>query len=311
MSLVTSKELFQKSYKKYAIGAFNISNMELIQGIMKALNELRSPAILQVTKGARNYAGSLYIKNLIKAASEQYPDIPLVLHLDHGENFEICKAAIDDGFTSVMIDASHHSFEKNVNITKEVVEYAHDKGVVVEAELGRLSGVEDHVNVSEKDAVFTDPSQAQEFIEKTGCDSLAIAIGTSHGAYKFKGIPYLDLARLDQIVKSIPSSYPLVLHGASSILKNYVETINLYGGHLNPDSNGVPEELLKQATQKGICKINIDTDLRLAFTASIRETFSKSPEEFDPRFYLKQAREAIYQVVKHKIENILGSANTI
>jgi fructose-bisphosphate aldolase class II len=311
MALVTSGELFKKAYKKYAIGAFNVNNMEIIQGIMKALEETNSPAILQVSKGAAAYAGLLYIKHLMRAATEEYPDIPVVLHLDHGDSFDTCKTCIDNGFSSVMIDASHYPFEENIKITKQVVDYAHERGVVVEAELGRLSGIEEHVDVNEKDACFTDPTQAKEFIERTGCDSLAIAIGTSHGAYKFKGTPSLDLDRLDQIVSNIDPYYPLVLHGASSVLEEYVQKINQYGGQLEQGAKGVPETLLKEATKRGICKINIDTDIRLAFTAIVRQSLVENPSEFDPRFYLKKARDAVTQMVKHKIIHVLGSSNTL
>jgi fructose-bisphosphate aldolase class II len=263
--------------------------------------------ILQVSAGARKYASPIYLKKLVEAAVQD-SGLDIVLHLDHGENFEICKQCVDDGFTSVMIDASHLPFEENIRVTKEVVEYAHAHGVVVEAELGRLAGVEDAVNVSEKDASFTDPDQAVEFVERTGIDSLAIAIGTSHGAYKFKGEPRLDFERLDIITKKLPG-FPLVLHGASSVLPEFVELCNKYGGEI-PGAQGVPEDMLRKAAKSGVCKINIDTDLRLAMTAAIRKHFVEHPGDFDPRKYLGPAREAIKGMVQHKIRNVLGSSNT-
>lgn len=309
MPLVTSKELFKKAYEgKYAIGAFNVNNMEIIQGIVEAAKEERSPLILQVSAGARKYANPIYLKKLVEAAVED-SNLPIVLHLDHGEDFEVCKQCIDDGFTSVMIDASHHPFEENIEITKRVVEYAHSKGVVVEAELGRLAGVEDAVNVSDKDATYTDPEQAAEFVEKTGVDSLAIAIGTSHGAYKFKGEPSLDFERLKEIQRLLPD-FPLVLHGASTVLPEFVALCNQYGGNI-PGAQGVPEEMLRQATQLGVCKINIDTDLRLAMTAAIRKDVVDNPGNFDPRKYLGAGRTAIKEMVQHKIKNVLGSNNSI
>ncbi len=309
MPLVTSKEMFQKAYQgKYAIGAFNVNNMEIIQGIVDAAKEEKSPVILQVSAGARKYAKPAYLKKLVEAAIID-SDLPIVLHLDHGEDFEICKQCIDDGFTSVMIDASHHPFEENIKITRQVVEYAHSKGVVVEAELGRLAGVEDAVNVSEKDASYTDPHQAAEFVEKTGVDSLAIAIGTSHGAYKFKGDPNLDFARLQQIATLLPN-FPLVLHGASTVLPEFVELCNKYGGQI-PGAQGVPEEMIRQASKLGVCKVNIDTDLRLAMTAAIRKDLIENPTNFDPRKYLTSGRSAIQNMVKHKIAYVLGSSNTI
>lgn len=309
MPLVTSKEMFQKAYQgKYAIGAFNVNNMEIIQGIVDAAKEEKSPVILQVSAGARKYAKPAYLKKLVEAAIID-SDLPIVLHLDHGEDFEICKQCIDDGFTSVMIDASHHPFEENIKITRQVVEYAHSKGVVVEAELGRLAGVEDAVNVSEKDASYTDPHQAAEFVEKTGVDSLAIAIGTSHGAYKFKGDPNLDFARLQQIATLLPN-FPLVLHGASTVLPEFVELCNRYGGQI-PGAQGVPEEMIRQASKLGVCKVNIDTDLRLAMTAAIRKDLTENPTNFDPRKYLTSGRSAIQSMVKHKIAYVLGSSNTI
>ncbi|KAB3531624.1 class II fructose-1,6-bisphosphate aldolase [Alkaliphilus pronyensis] len=309
MPLVTSTDLFKRAYDgKYAIGAFNVNNMEIIQGIVDAAKEAKSPVILQVSAGARKYAKPAYLKKLVEAAIID-TDLPIVLHLDHGEDFDICKQCIDDGFTSVMIDASHHSFEENIEITKRVVDYAHNKGVVVEAELGRLAGIEDDVNVSEKDASYTDPDQAVEFVERTGVDSLAIAIGTSHGAYKFKGDPKLDFARLEKIT-SLLNGYPLVLHGASTVLPEYVDLCNKYGGNI-PGAQGVPEEMLKQAAQYGVCKINIDTDLRLAMTAAIRKSLKEDPGNFDPRKYLGLGRTAIKDMVLHKITNVLGSSCTL
>lgn len=310
MPLVGTTEMFKKAYDgHYAIGAFNVNNMEIIQGIMAAAKEKQSPVILQASEGARNYAGQEYIVGLIKIALQDYPEIPTALHLDHGSSFEICKACIDGGFTSVMYDGSKHSFEENVRITKEVVAYAHDKGVVVEAELGRLAGVEDLVSVDAKDAIFTDPDQAAEFVELTGCDSLAIAIGTSHGAYKYSGEPYLDYERLEKVGQLLPD-YPIVLHGASTVIPEFVEKCNQFGGKVL-GAKGVPEEMLRKAARMAVCKINIDTDIRLAMTAAIRESIFKNPENFDPRGYLKSAREAVRQMVMHKIEAVVGSANTI
>lgn len=310
MALVTTTEMFKKAYEgHYAIGAFNVNNMEIIQGIMEAAKEKQSPVILQASEGARNYAGQEYIVGLVKIALEQYPEIPTALHLDHGSSYEICKACIDGGFTSVMYDGSKHSFEENIRVTKEIVEYAHDKGVVVEAELGRLAGVEDLVSVDAKDAIFTDPDEAAEFVERTGCDSLAIAIGTSHGAYKYKGDPYLDYGRLEKIGKLLPN-YPIVLHGASTVIPEFVESCNKYGGKVL-DAKGVPEDMLRKAATMSVCKINIDTDIRLAMTSAIRESLFNNPENFDPRGYLKPAREAVKQMVIHKIEAVLGSDHTI
>lgn len=307
MPLVTSKELFSRAYNgKFAIGAFNVNNMEIIQGIVDAAQEERAPLILQVSAGARKYAKPIYLKKLVEAAVEE-SGLPIVLHLDHGESFDICKQCIDDGFTSVMIDASHYPFEENIAITKKVVEYAHDKGVVVEAELGRLAGIEDAVNVSEKDATFTNPDEAAEFVDKTGVDSLAIAIGTSHGAYKFKGKPQLDFERLQQIAKLMPG-FPIVLHGASTVLPEFVELCNKYGGDI-PGAQGVPEEMLRKAASLGVCKINIDTDLRLALTAAIRRNLTENPSNFDPRKYLGDGRSAIKEMVRHKIVNVLGCNN--
>jgi fructose-bisphosphate aldolase class II len=309
MPLVTTKEMFKKAYEgNYAIGAFNVNNMEIIQGIVDAAKAERSAVILQVSAGARKYASHIYLMKLVEAAVED-TGLPIALHLDHGEDFEICKACIDGGFTSVMIDGSKHSFEDNIALTKRVVEYAHERGVVVEAELGKLAGVEDDVKVDAKDAIYTDPDQAVEFVERTGVDSLAIAIGTSHGAYKFKGVPKLDFERLEKISKLLPN-FPLVLHGASTVLPEFVELCNKYGGKVD-GAQGVPENLLRQAAQLGICKINIDTDLRLAMTASIRKHLVENPGDFDPRQYLKPARAAIQEMVAHKIRNVLGSSNSI
>ena len=304
MPLVTSIEMFKKAYEGgYAVGAFNVNNMEIIQGITEAAKEENAPLILQVSAGARKYAKHVYLMKLIEAAIED-TGLNICLHLDHGEDFEICKSCIDGGFTSVMIDGSKYSFEENIALTKKVVEYAHDKGVVVEAEIGKLAGVEDDVNVAAHDATYTDPDQAVEFIEKTGCDSLAIAIGTSHGAYKFKGEPKLRFDILEKITNLKPG-FPIVLHGASTVLPEFVELCNKYGGKL-PGAQGVPEEMLRKAGKMGVCKINIDTDLRLAMTASIRKHFAEKPEDFDPRQYLKPAREAIKEMVRHKITNVLN-----
>jgi fructose-bisphosphate aldolase class II len=305
MPLVGTKEMFVRANKEgYAIGAFNVNDMEILQGIVDAAKEENSPLILQVSAGARKYARPGYLIHLVKAAEED-TGLPIALHLDHGEDFEICKSCVDGGFTSVMIDASRLPFEENIKETKRVVEYAHAKGVVVEAELGKLSGIEDAVNVSEADAKFTNPEQAAEFVKRTGCDSLAVAIGTSHGAYKFKGEAKLDFNRLEQIMKNLPDKYPLVLHGASSVPQYLVEKCNKYGGKM-PGAQGVPEEMLRKAAAMGVAKINIDTDLRLAMTATIREIFVTKPEEFDPRKYLGPARDAIKEVVKHKIKDVLG-----
>jgi len=305
MPLVTSKEMFKKAYEGgYAIGAFNINNMEIVQAIVEAAYEEKSPVILQASAGARKYAGPIYIKKLAEAAVAMYPELPIVIHLDHGETFEICKECIDDGFTSVMIDGSKLPFEENIKLTKKVVDYAHSKGVVVEAELGKLAGVEDNIKVSEREATFTDPDQAVEFVERTGIDSLAIAIGTSHGAYKFKGEPRLDFERLKTIAEKL-KGFPLVLHGASSVPQYIVERANNYGGKID-NARGVPEDMLRKSAQMGICKINIDTDLRLAMTATIREQLAKDPKEFDPRKYLGPARDAVKEIVKHKIRNVLG-----
>ena len=294
--------MFERAYKEgYAIGAFNVNNMEIIQGIMEAGAEEKAPLILQVSAGARKYAGQHYIVKLIEAGLLE-ADLPVVLHLDHGADFDICKSCVDGGFTSVMIDGSHHSFEENIAVTKRVVEYAHDHGVWVEAELGRLAGVEE--DVSSEHSIYTDPDQAVEFVERSGCDSLAIAIGTSHGAYKFKGEAKLDFERLEKIGSLMPG-YPLVLHGASSVPQEFVEMCNTYGGKV-AGAAGVPEELLRRAAGMAICKINIDTDIRLAMTASIRKQLVEHPEEFDPRGYLKPARQAVKDMVQHKIKHVLG-----
>lgn len=304
MSLVTTKEMFKKAYEgNYAVGAFNVNNMEIIQGIVDAAKQENAPLILQVSAGARKYANPIYLRKLVEAAIED-SGLDICLHLDHGEDFEICKQCIDDGFSSVMIDGSKHPFEENIALTKRVVEYAHSKGVVVEAELGKLAGVEDAINVSAKDATYTDPDQAAEFVARTGVDSLAIAIGTSHGAYKFKGDPSLDFERLQAISNLLPN-FPLVLHGSSSVPREFVELCNKYGGQI-PGAAGVPEEMLRHASQMGVCKINIDTDLRLAMTACIRQLFVENPSEFDPRKYLGPARTAIKDMVAHKMRNVLG-----
>ncbi len=309
MPLVTSTEMFRKAaLGGYAVGAFNVNNMEIIQGIVEAAKEEKSPLILQVSAGARKYANPIYLRKLVEAAVED-SGLDIVLHLDHGEDFEICKMCIDDGFTSVMIDGSKYPFEENIALTKQVVEYAHARGVVVEAELGKLAGVEDDVNVSHKDATFTDPDEAAEFVERTGVDSLAIAIGTSHGAYKFKGEPRLDFARLEKITHLLPNT-PLVLHGASTVLPEFVELCNKYGGDI-PGAQGVPEDMIRQAATLGVCKVNIDTDLRLAMTAAIRRLIVENPKEFDPRKYLAPARTAIQNMVQHKIRNVLGSSNRL
>lgn len=309
MPLVTTREMFADAYKGgYAVGAFNVNNMEIIQGIVEAAKIEKAPLILQVSAGARKYASPIYLKKLVEAAVED-SGLPIALHLDHGDSFDICKSCVDGGFSSVMIDASHHPFEENIRLTKEVVDYAHERGVVVEAELGRLAGVEDAVNVSAKDASYTDPDQAVEFVERTGVDSLAIAIGTSHGAYKFKGDPQLDFERLEKISKLLPN-FPLVLHGASTVLPEFVKKCNEFGGKID-GAQGVPEEMLLRAGKLGVCKINIDTDLRLAMTAAIREYLALHPEHFDPRQYLGPARQAIQEMVQHKIKDVLNCSNRI
>ncbi len=309
MPLVTSTEMFKKAYEgKYAVGAFNVNNMEIIQGIIEAAKIEQVPLILQVSAGARKYASHIYLMKLVEAAVED-SGLPICLHLDHGEDFEICKACVDGGFTSVMIDGSKHSFEENIELTKRVVDYAHNKGVVVEAELGKLAGVEDAVKVAAADATYTDPDQAVEFVERTGVDSLAIAIGTSHGAYKFKGKPELDFARLEKISNLLPN-FPLVLHGASTVIPSFVKECNKYGGQLD-GAQGVPEDMLLKAGTFGVCKINIDTDLRLAMTASVRKHLAEHPGDFDPRQYLKPARQAIQDMVAHKIRNVLNCSNRL
>ena len=306
MSIVTSQEMFAKAYAGgYAIGAFNVNNMEIIQGITEAAAELKAPLILQVSKGARAYANRTYLMKLVEAAVIE-TGLPICLHLDHGDSFEICKSCIDDGFTSVMIDASSKPFAENIALTRQVVEYAHDHGVVVEAELGTLAGIEDEVKVSAEDSSYTRPEEVEEFVEKTGCDSLAIAIGTSHGAYKFKPgtKPQLRFDVLEEVEKRLPE-FPIVLHGSSSVPQEFVEKINKYGGNM-PGAIGVPEDQLRKAASMAVCKINIDSDLRLAMTASIREHFALYPADFDPRQYLKPARAAIKTLVAHKIVDVLG-----
>lgn len=307
MPLVTTKEMFEKSMKEgFAIGAFNINNMEIIQGIVDAAQKQNSPVILQASSGAIKYARIKYLMKMVEAAVEE-TNIPIAIHLDHGPDFETCKMCIDNGFTSVMIDGSKYSFEENVALTKKVVDYAHERGVVVEAELGQLAGIEDDVNVSEEDAKYTDPDQAKEFVERTGCDSLAIAIGTSHGAYKFKGEARLRMDILKQVKEKIPNT-PIVLHGASTVIPELVETCNSYGGDI-PGAKGVPDEILHEASLSGVSKINVDTDLRLAFTGEIRKSLAENPSAFDPRKYLTPAREKITEVVGHKIKDVFGSSN--
>ena len=309
MALVTTKEMFEKSMKEhFAIGAFNINNMEFIQAITEAANEANSPVILQVSSSAIKYATLPYLKKMVEAAVET-TNIPIALHLDHGPDFETCKMCIDNGFTSVMIDGSKYDFEENVRVTKEVVDYAHSKGVVVEAELGKLAGVEDDVNVAEDDARYTDPDQAYEFVKRTGCDSLAIAIGTSHGAYKFKGEARLRFDILAKVKEKLPNT-PIVLHGASSVVPELVEMCNNNGGNI-PGAKGCPDEMLKQAGENGVSKINVDTDLRLAMTAQVRRVFNEEPSVFDPRKYLGAAREEIKKTVSHKINDVFCSANKV
>ena len=322
MPLVTSTEMFKKAYDGgYAIGAFNVNNMEIVQGITEAAGELRSPVILQVSKGARAYANHTYLVKLVEAAIIENPDIPIVLHLDHGDSFELCKSCIDGGFTSVMIDMSSKPFEENIAITKQVVEYAHAHGVVVEAELGTLAGVEDEVVVESGKESYTKPEEVEEFVSRTGCDSLAIAIGTSHGAYKFTpaqctrnedGIlvpPPLRFDVLEEVTKRLPG-FPIVLHGSSSVPQEFVEMVNKYGGNM-PDAIGIPEDQLREAARSAVCKINIDSDIRLAMTGNIRKYFAEHPDHFDPRQYLKPARQAVKDMVAHKIVNVLGSDNKI
>ena len=317
MALVTTTEMFKKAYDGgYAIGAFNVNNMEIVQGITEACQEEKAPVILQVSKGARAYANHNYLVKLVEAAVICCPDIPIALHLDHGPDFETCKACVDGGFTSAMIDASSKPFEENIEITRKVVEYAHDHGVVVEAELGTLAGIEDDVKVAAHAASYTRPEEVEEFVTKTGCDSLAIAIGTSHGAYKFKpeqctrnekGIlvpPPLRFDVLEEVSRRLPG-FPIVLHGSSSVPREFVDKINKFGGKM-PDAIGIPEEELRHAAQLSVCKINIDSDIRLAITASIREHFAEHPDHFDPRQYLKPARQAVKDMVTHKLINVLG-----
>ena len=312
MPLVTSKEMFKKAYDGgYAIGAFNVNNMEIVQGITAAANELRAPVILQASAGARKYANSIYLVKLVEAAVELYPDLPIVLHLDHGPDFATCKSCVDSGFTSVMIDYSSKPFEENIEVSRAVAEYAHAHGAVVEAELGTLSGIEDDVHVADDKAMYTDPAQVEEFVTKTGVDSLAIAIGTSHGAYKFKPgtNPQLRFDVLEEVTKRLPG-FPIVLHGASSVPQEYVKIINENGGALK-DAIGVPEDQLRQAARSAVCKINIDSDLRLGMTAGIRKHLLEHPDHFDPRQYLTDGRTNVYEIVRHKIVDVLGCDNKI
>lgn len=312
MPLVTTTEMFKKAYDGgYAIGAFNVNNMEIVQGITEACRETKSPVILQVSKGARAYANHTYLVKLVEAALLECPEIPVALHLDHGPDFETCKACIDGGFTSVMIDGSSKSFEDNIALTRQVVDYAHAHGVVVEAELGVLAGIEDDVKVSAEDSSYTKPEEVEEFVSRTGCDSLAIAIGTSHGAYKFKPgtDPHLRFDVLHEIEKKLPG-FPIVLHGASSVPQEFVAMINKYGGNM-PGAIGVPEDQLREAARSAVCKINIDSDIRLAMTATIRQFLAEHPDKFDPREYLKPARQAVKDMVHHKIVDVLGSNNRI
>ena len=312
MPLVTTTEMFKKAYAGgYAIGAFNVNNMEIVQGITEACSEQKSPVILQVSKGARAYANHTYLMKLVEAAVIENPDLPIALHLDHGPDFETCKSCIDGGFTSVMIDGSSLAFEENIALSKKVVEYAHDHGVVVEAELGTLAGIEDDVKVSAADSSYTRPEDVQEFVERTGCDSLAIAIGTSHGAYKFKPgtDPKLRFDILEEVSRRLPG-FPIVLHGSSSVPQEFVNIINKYGGNM-PGAIGVPEEQLRKAAGMAVCKINIDSDIRLAITATIRQYMAEHPDHFDPRQYLKPARQAVKDMVAHKLVHVLGSNNKI
>jgi len=307
MPLVTTKEMFEKSMKEgFAIGAFNVNNMEIIQAIVDAASKENSPVILQASSSAIKYARPTYLRKMVEAAVEE-TNIPIALHLDHGPDFETCKACIDAGFTSVMIDGSKYDFEENIAITKKVVDYAHERGVVVEAELGKLAGIEDEVNVSADDAMYTDPEQAKEFVERTGCDSLAIAIGTSHGAYKFKGEAKLRFDILAKIKELIPNT-PIVLHGASTVIPELVDMCNQFGGNI-PGAKGVPDEILNEASRSGVSKINVDTDLRLAMTGAIRKAFAEDPSAFDPRKYLTPARDLIEKTVEHKIKNVFCSSN--
>ena len=308
MPLVTTKEMFEKSMKEgFAIGAFNVNNMELIQGIVDAAAENNSPVILQASSSAIKYARINYLMKMVEAAVEEHPNIPIAIHLDHGPDFETCKMCVDNGFTSVMFDGSKYDFEENIRLTKEVVDYAHAHGVVVEAELGKLAGIEDDVNVSASDAMYTDPAQAEEFVRRTEVDSLAIAIGTSHGAYKFKGEAKLRFDILKQIKERIPNT-PIVLHGASTVIPELVNMCNEYGGNI-PGAKGVPDEILHEASISGVSKINVDTDLRLAMTAGIRKVFVEDPSAFDPRKYLTPARELVKETVSHKMKDVFGSAN--
>ena len=308
MPLVTTKEMFEKSMKEgFAIGAFNVNNMELIQGIVDAAAENNSPVILQASSSAIKYARINYLMKMVEAAVEEHPNIPIAIHLDHGPDFETCKMCVDNGFTSVMFDGSKYDFEENIRLTKEVVDYAHAHGVVVEAELGKLAGIEDDVNVSASDAMYTDPALAEEFVRRTGVDSLAIAIGTSHGAYKFKGEAKLRFDILKQIKERIPNT-PIVLHGASTVIPELVNMCNEYGGNI-PGAKGVPDEILHEASISGVSKINVDTDLRLAMTAGIRKVFVEDPSAFDPRKYLIPARELVKETVSHKMKDVFGSAN--
>ena len=304
MPLINPKEMFAAAYAGgYAIGAFNVNNMEIIQGIMEGATAEKSPVILQVSAGARKYANHTYLMKLIEAAVET-SGLPIAVHLDHGPDFETCKSCIDGGFTSVMVDGSHLSFEENIALTRRVVEYAHDRNITVEAELGRLAGVEDDIKVSHEDSSYTRPEDVEEFVTKTGCDSLAIAIGTSHGAFKFKGEPKLRFDILEDVSRRLPG-FPIVLHGASSVIPEYVAMINQYGGKMD-GAQGVPETMLRQAASMAVCKINIDSDLRLAFTGVIRKHFAEHPDHFDPRQYLSEARSALAGMVRHKIVNVLG-----
>ena len=308
MSLVTTKEMFEKAMKEgFAIGAFNINNMELIQAIVDAAAEQNSPVILQASSSAIKYARINYLMKMVEAAVEEHPNIPIAVHLDHGPDFETCKMCVDNGFTSVMFDGSKYDFEENIRLTKEVVDYAHAHGVVVEAELGKLAGIEDDVNVAASDAMYTDPAQAEEFVRRTGVDSLAIAIGTSHGAYKFKGEAKLRFDILKEIKARIPNT-PIVLHGASTVIPELVNMCNEFGGNI-PGAKGVPDEILHEASLSGVSKINVDTDLRLAMTAGIRKVFVEDPSAFDPRKYLKPARELVKETVAHKMKDVFGSAN--
>lgn len=307
MPLVNTTEMFEKAYHGgYAIGAFNVNNMEIVQGIIEAAMAEHAPIILQVSAGARKYAKPIYLRKLVEAAVEE-SGLPIALHLDHGADFEICKSCIDSGFTSVMIDGSHHDFEENIAVTKQVVDYAHARGVTVEGELGRLAGIEDDVNVSDDNAMYTDPAQVEEFVNRTGVDSLAIAIGTSHGAFKFKGEAKLRFDILEEVSRRLPM-FPIVLHGASSVVPEYVDTINKYGGKMQ-GAQGVPEDMLRKAASMSVCKINIDSDIRLAVTAGIRKHMALNPEHFDPRQYLSPARTCVMDVVRHKLIHVLGCSN--